>query len=533
MNTPKHKALKVSTLALNLAMGGAIAATLILGGCGDKNKTKTSKAGAAIEKIEARKVSDAEGMQALSAFSLGTSGAGKLQWDNRDGSAGNYTFTDVKISDDDSTATVGQIEVWGAHMAGEQASFDKIEFRDFSARDGKDDTDVKIATIALVKPSPALAGGLAKVFGGDKDAFDNIGGDIGFQAISFTGFNLTNDDVNMTIKSVSMGETKDKTGVFSLNGLTLDGKGDGGTKPNVKMSLGSIAVTGANLKKYKGIMTQAMKSGGKDGDMSETAMADLMKSMNIYDPDFKTASIQDFDMNADGLLITLKSFEASANKKGGKVTMVQKMSPLVITPPKDSENADMQKMTETLASLGYESLEFTMGGKSVLDEKSDTMKGTDTYIELKDGFHLSYDFDIAGYKAFAEKAAALSAQGDAANPMAALGMMNALQFNRLRISLRDDSIVDRGFKFAAEQQGGTADSLKTQAKAMLGFATMAAQDEAQQKLATEMVAALTTLIDNGGTLTIDMNPKKPINFGDISMGSDIDVEALGLSVKTE
>jgi len=515
-------------------MGGAIAATLILGGCGDKNKTKASKAGVAIEKIEARKVSDAEGMQALAAFSLAKPGAGTLQWDNRDGSGGNYTFTDVTISDDDNTTTIGQIKVWGAHMAGEQASFDKMEFREFTARDGEDNTDVKIATITLVKPSPALAGGLAKAFSGDDDAFDNIKGDVGFQAISFTGFNLTDDDVNMNIKSMSMGEAKDKTGVFSLNGLTMNGKGDDDTKPNVKMSLGSMDITGANLSKYKGIMTQAMKSGGKDGDMSETAMADIMQSMNIYDPDFKTASIRNFDMNADGLLITLKSFEANANKKGGKVTMIQKMSPLVITPPKDSENADMQKMTKTLASLGYESLEFTMGGKSVLDEKSDTMKGTDTYIELKDGFRLSYDFDIAGYKAFTEKAAAMSAQGDAANPMAAMGMMSALQVNKLRISLRDDSIVDRGFKLAAEQRGGTADALKSQAKAMLGFATMAAQDEAQQKLATEMVAALTKLIDNGGTLTIDMNPAKPVNFGEIAMGGmNVDVAALGLSVKTE
>jgi len=533
MNTPKHKTLKVSTLALNLAMGGAIAATLILGGCGDKNKSKT---GAAIEKIETRKVSDAEGMQALSAFSLNTSGAGKLQWDSRDGSGGNYTFSNVKMNGDKSTSTIGQIEIWGAHMADEQASFDKIEFRDITAHDGEEDTNVKIATIALIKPSPALASGLAKSFGGDKDAFDNIEGDISFQAISFTGFNLTDDDVNMNIKSMSMGEAKDKTGVFSLKGLTLDGKGDGGTKPNIKMSLGSIDVTGANLKKYKGIMTQAMKDGGKGGDMSENALADLMKSLNIYDPDFKTASIRDFDMNADGLTITLKSFEASADKKGDKVTMVSKMSPLVITPPKNSENADMQKMTQTLVSLGYESLEFTMGGKSILDEKSDTMKGTDTYIEMKDGFRLTYDYDMAGYKAFAEKAAALSAQGDAANPMAAMGMMSALQFNKLRISLRDDSIVDRGFKFAAEQQGGTAEQLKTQAKAMLGFATMAAQDEAQQKLATEMVAALTTLIDNGGTLTIDMNPEKPVNFGDVAMGGmggNIDVAALGLSVKTE
>ncbi|PHS40477.1 MAG: hypothetical protein COA91_03550 [Robiginitomaculum sp.] len=527
MTTNKFKLPKVSTLALAIAISG----TLALGACGKKDKPKSA---ANIEKVEARKVSDAEAMQALAAFSLDTSGSGKLQWDKRDGSGGNYTFTDVKINNEKETSTIGQVEIWGAHMADEQANFDKIEFRDmaFISDDG-DDTTMKIASIALVKPSPALAVGLAKSFGGDEDAFENMDGDIGFQAISFTGFNLTDDDVNMSIKSMSMGEAKDKTGVFSLSGLTLDGKGDGGK--NIKMSLGSIDVTGANLEKYKGLI-KAISNSDENGNLNEAAMADMMKTMNIYDPDFKTASIQDFDMNVGGLLVTMKSLTASADKKGGKTTIASEMSPLVINPPKDNKNADLQQMTETLAALGYESLEFTMAGTTVMDEKDDTMIGYDTYIEMKDGFRLSYDYDMSGYKAFMEKMTAMSAQGDAADPMAAMAMMNDLQINKFSISLRDDSIVDRGFKFAAAQQGGTADALKSQAKAMLGFATMAAQDEAQQKLATEMVAALTTLIDNGGTLTIDMNPGSPVNIGEIVMGGmsgQFDVEALGLSIRTD
>ncbi len=529
MTMNKFKLPKVSTLALAIAISG----TLALRACGKKDKPKSA---ANIEKVEARTVSDAEAMQALAAFSLDTSGSGKLQWDKRDGSGGNYTFADVKINDDGKNSTIGQVEIWGAHMAGEQASFDKIEFRDVtSVSDDSNDTKIKIASIALVKPSPALASGLAKSFGGDKEAFDNMDGDISFQAVSFTGFNLTDDDVNMNIKSMSMGEAKDKTGVLSLSGLTMDGKGDGGSKPNFKMSLGAINITGANIKKYKG-MFKAIRNSGENGDLSEEAMADFMKTMNIYDPDFNTASIRDFDINADGLTITMKSLEASASKKGDKITIVSEMSPMVVVLPKDSNNADLQKVTETLAALGYESLEFTMAGKTLLDEKADTMKGYDTYIEMKDGFRLSYDYDMSGYKAFSEKMAAMSAQGDTADPMAAMAMMNDLQISKFSISLRDDSIVDRGFKFAAAQQGGTADALKTQAKAMLGFATMAAQDEAQQKLATEMVAALTALIDNGGTLTIDMNPKPPINFGEIAMGGmsgQFDVEALGLSIRTD
>ncbi|MCF6275398.1 MAG: hypothetical protein L3J05_06515, partial [Robiginitomaculum sp.] len=257
MNILSQKRLKVSTLAL----AGALSATLILGGCGGKDKPKNAEI-AKIAKIETRKVDNAEAERALTVLSLNQSGSGALSWAKRDGDSGNYTYSDVVIKDNnkDADIKIAKVELWGAHMQGEQASFDKIQFQNFTVS-GKDaEGTVSIGTVSLVKPSPALAAKLVDLFGGDEDALDDMDGDIGFQALSFTDMKASSDDSNFSIKSMSMGEAKDKTGVFSIAGLKLNATPNNGNKRSddnkdnadkgfVKMSLGSFNVTGANLEK--------------------------------------------------------------------------------------------------------------------------------------------------------------------------------------------------------------------------------------------------------------------------------------------
>ena len=252
---------------------------------------------------------------------------------------------------------------------------------------------------------------------------------------------------------------------------------------------------------------------------------------------FKAISLKDLDVNAMGMIVTLKSYQADTVEKNGKITLTQKMSPLSIIPPKDSEDKDIREFTKALTTMNYDRLEFTMGAKSILDEKADNMRAYDTYVELRDGFRLSYDFDITGYKEFSKQAAAMQASGSSKNPLAAMGMANALQFNKLRIALRDDSIVDRYFKLAATEKDTTPDALKAEIKEQIGKASMVAQDEAQQKLADDFIKAVTAMIDEGGTFVIEMNPAKPVNFGNVAMGAmiggEVDIEALGLSISTQ
>jgi len=508
-----------------LTLGAILSTTLILGGCGEKNKGDTVK----IEKVATRKVGDAEAEKALGLMALDTSGSGDFTWSGRKGSGGNYTFSNLAtLSKDGEKGAFGSLELKGVHMEGTDAAFDQMIFNDFTATED-DGSTVTFANITLTEPSPALAAAITRSFNGDDDAFDDIEGDISFKTLSFSGLKVDDEDGVLTLGTVKMGTDKDDTGYFTLRDLDADMLSDG---EKIIMKLGSIDVTGVNISKYQGLISAAMDN---DGEVDAGKMKELMGSMNAYDPDFKNFSLKNFNMDVLGLKINLDSMTGKAEKKGGKVIMSQTMSPLTITPPAEVKDKDMQKFVEGLASFGYDKLEFTMEQNSVLDEKSDTMIVKDSYIQLKDGFKLSYDYDISGYKAVSEKAMSLNG-GSSPNPMAVLGMLNELKFNHLRLALKDDSIIDRSFKFAADMQGGAPDALRMQAKMGLAFLPMMAKDEGQQKFAGDLSKALGTLIDDGGTLVIDLSPAKAVDFGAIMQGSmsgDIDIEALGITIETK
>ncbi len=518
-----QKSLKVSSLALACAMS----ATLILGGCGKKDKVeKGAKAGVAqiTEKVVARKVDEAEANKVLAAFGLDKKSEGALQWASRDGKDGTYTFHDVAIANDtDNTLKIGALKLIGTHMEAETPSFDKVEFVDLSGTE-EDGTVMTIGHISLIKPSPALSGALANMFQGADKPFNNVDGDLSFQAAKFSDVNIKDKEMSMVLKSLNMGEAKDKTGVLSLNGLTMDSTDD----KNVHIRLDSIEVTGANLEKYKSMVSAVSKG----DDAAADSIMKMKAAFNVYDPDFRHLQIKGLNADFDGLKVDLSSYMADAVEKGGKIIMTQKMSPLSLIPSKDSQDNGLQEFSKMLSSMGYDKVEFTAGGKTILDEASDSLKSDDTWFEMKDGFRLSYNFDINGYKEFAQKAAELSANGSS-NPMSNMDMMKDLKFNKLRIAFKDNSIIDRSFKFAAAEKGGDPAALKSQAKATLGFMGMMAKDEAQQKLAGDLSSAITKLIDNGGTLVIDMNPTSPVSLSEIGTGQDTDISKLGISIHTE
>ncbi len=515
--------LKSSVSALTL--GAILSTTLILGGCGEKNKSENVK----IEKVATRNVDTSEAEKALKLMALNESGAGNFTWSARSGDSGNYTFSNLEAeTEDGDKGAFGSLELKGVHMEGEDAVFDQMSFNDFTATE--DDSKVSFANITITEPSPALAAAITRSFNGDKDAFDDIEGDVSFKALSFSGLQVDDEDSVFSMDSLKIGKSKDDSGYFSMSELNMDMLSDG---KKVIMKLGSIDVTGVNIDKYQGLIKAAMDD---DGEVDADAMKELMGSINAYDPDFKNFSLKDFNMDVLGLKINLDSMSGKAEKKGSKVIMSQSMSPLTITPPDETKDKDLQEFIEALNSFGYDKLEFTVEQNSELDEKNDTMVVKDSYIQMKDGFKLSFDYDLVGYKAFAEKAMEMQGKGSKTNPMAALGMMNELKFNHLRFALKDDSIIDRGFKFAAEQQGGTPEALRQQAKVGLAILPIMAKGEGEKKIAGDLSAALGTLLDDGGTLVIDLNPEEAVNFGEVmkgGMGGNVDVDALGLTIETK
>lgn len=513
-----------------LALGAVLSTSLIMGGCGKKDKDATHMSEAA-SVIKARKVDETEAMQALKLMGLETSGDVKLTWADRSGKNGDYVFTDLGSTEKNAgDGHLDKLTLRGVHMEGDSPAFDQLVINGLSVKDDED--TVAFNSISISNPSPALAKAMGLVLGGDKDAFDNIEGDVSFSAVDFSGLSIISDEVNLKLDDMKIAKTKDGKGVFVLDNWEMAVDDD---DTQVKFSLGSINVTGANIEKYKGLVGEAFKAGKTGGDLNEEIMTKVMGSMNLYDPDFETFSMNDLHVDAMGLVVNLDKITGKADEKGGKIYMTQSMSPLTITPPKgDNINRKMKPFVEAMETLGYDSLEFTSDQTSIIDPKTDTMTLKDSYLAMNDGFKLSMNYEIVGYAQYLKSVLA-SSSSSSNNPLEALEAMKALTVNNMHLELRDDSIVDRAFKLAAKMQGGKPDALRTQAKMGLAFLPMMAQDEGQQKLATELGAALGTWLESGGSMVFDMNPETAVSLGDVAGAKtgDLDLSTLGLTITHE
>ena len=525
---------KFSTNVSVVALTALMSTSLVLSGCGDKNKSKSTASEVKIEEIAPRKVAEAQADQALSALSLKDSGSGALSWSSKTGSAGNYVFSDVVIKGDgktDDPLNVKTLELKGAHMNDDLVAFDSITMNNMSTTD--DDATITVKKIELVRPSPALSNEIARAFSGDDDAFEDMEGDIGIGGFDMAGLTLIGDDGNITMDKFMFGETKDKTGVFSMKNLKMDIQED----EDVKINLGSIDVTGVNIDKYKGLISASIKADQEGDEIGEDTMKKLMQSMNPYSPDYQNFSLKNLDINIDGLTVDVASIDGNTSVKNGITTITQNTSPMIITPAADSSKRELKGFSDALKEMGYDRLVFQSSSKSMLNEATDTMEIVDSYLEMENGFKLNFDYSLSGVKEMMQKATALGASSDIeTNPLAAMEMLNSMKFSKARIALQDNSIVERAFKLAAKDQGGDPVMLKNQAKAGLAFLPMMAKDPAQQALAMEASQALGTFLDNSGTLVIEMNPATPVDLGALSNGTrqgDFDVSTLGLSIRAE
>lgn len=523
-----------STNISAIALTTILSTSLVLSGCGDKDKGKSTSAEVKIQEIAARKVDNAQAEQALTALSLNESGSGMLSWAAKTGDSGNYVFTDVVIQGDDKDddpLKIATLELKGAHMEGDLVAFDVITLNNMSKQD--DDTLVSIKKLELIKPSPTISNEIAKAFGGDEEAFDDVEGEFSIGGFDMVGLDVAGEDSKVTMDKFMFGKSKDKTGVFTLRNLNMDIQED----ENVKISLGSVDMTGVNIEKYKGLISAAIESSDSGEEIGEDVMKSIMGSMNPYAPDYKSFLLKDFDTDIAGLTVDVDSIEGKTNTKNGITTITQNTSPMIITPPADGGKKEMQEFTTALKDMGYDRLVFQSSSKSILTEATDSVEVVDSYLEMQDGFKLNFDYSLNGVKEMMAKVAELGATNAAnTNPLDAMEMLSSMKISKARIALQDNSIVDRGFKFAAKQQGADVSMFRNSAKAGLAFLPMMAKDPAQQALAMEASQALGSFLDNSGTLVIEMNPATPVDMGAITSGAqqgDFDVSALGLSIRVE
>lgn len=489
-------------------------ATLTFGACGGKSKAPDTNIASAnsmmsaLTDIPARKVDDAQSMAALK--ELGMAEANDvMSWGGMSGENGTYTYNDVKIENGE--VTFGTMTISGVRSEGGKSRFDLLVIEDVVM--DYDDGNGKIGKIILSEPSAAFSTAIAselKDMGSVNPEYLMDPGVVGGFAMDDADF-VMDGDVRVKIDDM----------VFDMN----DGSGKGQfsivdfsivpTREEGNISIAKIEGSGIDVAGIMGLMESV-----DNGD--PMAMMGMM-GMDPANPPFKAFNIENMNANIDGMQLSLEQYVGAVDVKGDMVTSVGELKPLKLSFNKDGSRTN-REMAEQMEKMGYPELEFTSIARSEYNAKTDTMSVPEYYIDMKDGARMNINYAMSGMK----NMASMSQMDD---PMDAFSRMT---LNNGRFSFEDKGLRERAFKLAADMQGASVATVKSQAKAGLGFLSMSAENPSQRKVFAQLSKAASDFIDNGGEFIIGMNPDNPMKISDMfDLADGADFSKLNLTIQTQ
>jgi len=480
-------------------------------------KSPSQKAFARYFDVPKRSVSESEAKEALGQLSLLDSSNDNLSWSKSSGKAGNYTYSDLAAKSDDGTLSIDRAELFGVHMEGETASFDKAEFSGIKIYNEEDDVTVTFAVMTMARPTPAMAKSIINSLSDIKDVDDlNLDiddEDMGFGAISVSNMKVSSAELNGGVKAVMWGEDEE-TGLADILidnvGLDFESKqGETG-----KLELGEFSATGLRTSLLKGA---GMNSGmvGKFGSMGKN---------------FDQVKLENLNFDSSVVAINTKGFAGKAREKGGVTTITQASQPFTITlkdAPKSPQGAQAFAMVK---ELGFDELVFQSSQTQILDSNTDTVTVKDGIVTMKDGFNLDYNYSASGLSDFQ------AAIQDPNNTTGLQTAMSAMTLNGVQIRLEDKSIVERGLKLAAQLQGVSSDTIKKQIKVIsAGASLLGGAGGIETALMGELGTAFSEFIEDGGTLSIVVDPLQPIPVNELAdlKRSNLSINQLGFAARVE
>ncbi|HPF24489.1 MAG TPA: hypothetical protein PK417_13470 [Hyphomonas sp.] len=523
-----------------------VAAIAMLTACGQKDKPGSDEVPSGIvfseSKIPEYKVQNGDAATApaaLAAMAFDTSGAGSVSWAKKELKGDKAVFTDVVLvsaaSDEDDSEDGMSLEAGddSFDLDGADLKAQKVEFEGLGMKNGqanfsrlvmsgvslvpKDPEDAKngsgtIGSIELVNPSPETAAWVAALFtdGDDHDlpkgaalAFDHWE----MKDLDFRIDEPEGDKGTFTIKAIEVTGLKDqKAALMKLGGMAFD-MTDGVEGTNMKMSLGSIEMHGADL---------ALLS---DASEDATDPEDVSKMMNLTkqdpaNPGYESLTLNGFTMDMAGVKVDVpKLVSAVGHDKKNSVVAV-KTDPFKVS-LSTGEGQYGEQLGSQLATLGYETIELSGEGFQTYtpgDDVTTYVKGKN-YWELKDGFRVDFSMAFAGAKAMAEAEQA-QAQALSADPTAVLGnTLDKMILHDMEFAIDDNGFVDRAFNAYAAQSGEDPQEVRNQLTGLMAMAPMmAAGSGIDSELITEASTALSSFISSPKTLTIKLAPAEPLSM---------------------
>ena len=531
------------TLLRTTSISVILSTSLIMGACSNKDKgpsaEKSAPAAALGLKapsdkvfakhfdVPSRKVSDIEGKQALGELNLLAESGDTLSWAKTSGKDGNYSFTDLSAKDDDGQLTIGQVNLTGVHMEGEVATFDRADFSDIKIFDETEDVTVTLKTLSVARPTPDMAKAIITSLQNIKDLddldFDDEDLDMGFGALGVSGVEISSKELNLTTDSLMWGEDEEtKLTDFKIQDVKFNITEN--VDDPITGSLKSLSATG-----LRGDMFDDLPKAGK-------SPMGMMGGFNPLAKLYSTIKMEDLNFDSKVVSVTSNGFEGKSTEKGGITTQRSVGEPFIIKLKEAPKDPDARRAYEMIQELGFDEIVLESSQTTILDSNKDTIAVKDGIFSMKDGFNLSYNYGATGVKAMSDKLQAMDKAGMNSRQGKAdiQDAMSDMKLSGFQMRLEDKSIVERGLKLAGKFRGAEPAQVKKELKMALTLAPMMASGLEGQMLG-EISGAFGDFIEDGGTLSIVVDPKTPLSVTELAdyKKSKLTMDDIGFSAKAE
>jgi len=561
-------------------MVGFCASALVMGACsrGDKaDIPEISVEAASLElskadqtalsryfEVKPRSGSEATTMNLLAALELDSETSTQAA---REIDGSTVTYTNWSAEHDGSVVKADQVRLIGLHEVDGRPTFDKMIINDLRAEDFEDEGQVKtveasLGEMTVVSPSPDLAQSLARLLRGEagadvtnndtvSDMSDNQSfGALHLQDLTATAFE-DGQEGTLSIAQIVVGNNKsDERLDLIIESVDFDWL-DGGPGGSFDLEMDGLTLLGLNTS------SEAKKS------LPTPNMGIIGAYMQVLSPSgtmpYRQIDLGKLNLKSRIFDLSTEGFEADSETTGSKTTMRSVLSPMVIT-FKDAAGTPIAPYMDVLRENGL--AEITMKGSQTmtLDRKDDRMVVSDARLEIDEGLRTRCDYAVQGMMASADymKAQGLSMptlnidgnnaeEADFDKYIADMEAFRAAQteankrikIESLNCDIQDvagNSLVDRGYKVAAEVTGKPVAVLKGAAKTMIALGSLTARSEFERDMMDTVGSGLIDFIDTPGqTMTVTMAPETPVSITALTGqdGSEPTIKPLGLSVKVQ
>ncbi len=468
-------------------------------------------------------VDEQEALGALAGLGMGESGDDGAAFDSRKFKNGVVTYRGLRLTEDnadDLQISFGTMAFHCPQMVDNTPSFNRLDISDIYIKDDNDGVELKAESFNLANPSvDALSSFNTSSLG---DIFSQSANDgIGFGAISMTGVEFTAAEGSGTLKAMSWGVTRDEDGK-GIADLTVDDADFVISPPD-----GSGDVT----LDFEGMSIRDLNLGPKqDENLSrDQIMSNLFENINLFDKPYDEIIIESMKMDSDIFSIDFAGLEGKTSEKGEVITTRSNMKPMTINlKPALGEDPSMAQAYGILQSLDMETITLSGSSVSKLDAKDDSVSVTNGLFIIDDVMRWNFEYDVEGVNAMMGKIKDLEANGANADP---LELYDAIKLRNFRMTIEDNSIVEKGLTLATQMTGQSETQIKLMLTGAVFMATSQAQNEIQAEVYSETAEAFADFVKKGGTLTIEANPPAPFSFAPFLTGDadTIDPASLGFS----